>query len=745
MNRILLVMFMLPLWGAGFGLNAQDADTLATGQQTKSERNMLLNAESASTPREINIGLPESGGGAKVYVDGMVHGVSLPRSQYHWAGGHMFESKGAIGLMEAVITAGDISVLLDSRTRLGGDEFSGAFTVGSSTNGLIRFDGAVSGPVKNAKGMYFSLGAYVNNDPTNVNAPNRMFVDKKQIYRMALSKRWTNSTLDATYRFSMCNDNIDGGYSFAPFIYNGDGTISAYNGFRLGQDCYFTEDDAVSYMEIRDGRIKHASLGNMDHRYLHDFAVMFNHKHQSGWDLDAKLHVLYMQPSQSAKIGLAGIDNVSAESGFTLPDGSTYTGLLQNRLVTVDNQEELDVDLRLTARRNFNSRNKLRLGLELLYSEQMHSSSTFYYAHTVEANPSRIYKGGLSTWGLNTSGLFYDSYRITVPIYALYDYNPFERLLLRTGVRLCPVYENLQNAAILNGESKNARVDGFNLADSNLAQLHRIELPSFDYAVSEHISLRLVDRLFFVAEGFYSITSKSGAYYKSASMPLTAPMGNAFGRGGLQYDNKWMNVTALASYITSWNNARVMTVTKQINGVSETIPWTAQYGVGTLGFTLDGNVHFGGFNLHLLGTWQDPRYKDYTNEFVFSDGTKEVIDYTGKHVTGISQYMLEIDPSYTWKSVKVWASARYYSRQYVSRTNLAYFAGHWETFAGVDWMINEPLKLSVNFVNLLLQNGAKGSIDVADTITDASLLNNYVMSGSYIRPFTVDLMLTYKF
>lgn len=49
---------------------------------------------------------------------------------------------------------------------------------------------------------------------------------------------------------------------------------------------------------------------------------------------------------------------------------------------------------------------------------------------------------------------------------------------------------------------------------------------------------------------------------------------------------------------------------------------------------------------------------------------------------------------------------------------------------------------SSNFVNVLLQNGPKGSIDVADTITDASLLNNYVMSGSYIRPFTVDFMLT---
>ena len=74
--------------------------------------------------------------------------------------------------MDAAITYGEICVLMDSRTRLGGDEFSGAVTIGSSTNGLIRFDGAVGGPVKNAPGWYYSFGAYINNDPTNVNAPN---------------------------------------------------------------------------------------------------------------------------------------------------------------------------------------------------------------------------------------------------------------------------------------------------------------------------------------------------------------------------------------------------------------------------------------------------------------------------------------------------------------------------------------------------------------------------------------------
>lgn len=739
-----LFVFTLLVFAAMPMAADNDKDTLAVVEK-KSERNMMLNAESATVPREINIGLPEGGSGAIVYVDGAKHAHGLPRSQFHWSGGNAYQPQGTIGLMEAVITSGEIGVLVDSKTRMGTDEFTGAFTVGTSTNGLIRFDGAVSGAVKGAKGWYYSLGAYVNNDPTNVNAPGRPFIDQKQIYHAAVSRRWENTTLNALYRFSYCRDNLDNGYGFAPFVYKGDGTVAAYDGFRIGRDCYMPEDDAVSYMDIRDGRTRYGSLSNMDERFLHDVSLMLDHDHRSGWKLGANLHVMYMQPSRYVKMGLAGIDRVTSENGFFNADGTPFSGYMQNRLITVEDQSELDVNLILSADRRFNSRHKLSLGMELVYADQLNYASTFYMAHTVGADPLRVYKGEKATWGMNTSGLFFDAYRLYAPIYAIHDWNPAPRLLVRTGARVRPLYQNVITAARLEGDVLNSRVDGFNIADRSLCDPHTLSIPAVDYAFTEHINYRIAGRLFFMAEGFYSMTTKSASYYKNATIPSTSPIGNALGRGGFTYDNRWMDLTALVSYITSWNNAKVMTVTKQIAGVSETIPWTAQYGIGTLGFTLDGNMHFGGFNLHFLGTWQDPRYKNYKNEFVFSDGTSEIIDYTGNHVTGISQLMLEFDPSYTWKNVRVWASARYYSRQYVSRTNLAYFAGHWETFAGLDLNLMKQLKLSVNLVNVLAQNGAKGSIDVADTITDASLLNDYVMSGSYIRPFCIDFLLTYRF
>ena len=204
-----------------------------------------------------------------------------------------------------------------------------------------------------------------------------------------------------------------------------------------------------------------------------------------------------------------------------------------------------------------------------------------------------------------------------------------------------------------------------------------------------------------------------------------------------------MDIAALFSFIRTWNNSTVISVVDPVGG--DTIPWTAEYGISTPGITLDGNVHFGGFNMHMLFTWQDPRYKNYDNEFKWDDGTSTKIAYTDKYVTGISQCMLELDPSYSWKKVKVWASVRYYSRQYVSRTNLAYFNGHWETFAGVKWDIGKGIDLAVNIVNPLFDKGAKGSIDAVDTIDDPSLLQGLPVAGTYIRPFTVDMMVTYKF
>ena len=54
-------------------VSAQEADSLSVG----SDRGVMLNAESASMPREISIGLPTGDNGAAICEDGVKHSYSF--------------------------------------------------------------------------------------------------------------------------------------------------------------------------------------------------------------------------------------------------------------------------------------------------------------------------------------------------------------------------------------------------------------------------------------------------------------------------------------------------------------------------------------------------------------------------------------------------------------------------------------------------------------------------------------------
>lgn len=72
-------------------------------------------------------------------------------------------------------------------------------------------------------------------------------------------------------------------------------------------------------------------------------------------------------------------------------------------------------------------------------------------------------------------------------------------------------------------------------------------------------------------------------------------------------------------------------------------------------------------------------------------------------------------------------------------SNSIYLNGRREIFGGVDYKVNKYLTLNANVVNILNQSGAQGSISAADLVEDASQYRNYLMAGSFIRPFTLEL------
>ncbi|MBQ3767310.1 MAG: hypothetical protein II874_11310 [Bacteroidales bacterium] len=717
-------------------------------ENASDDRNVMLNAESGSAPREISFGLP-TGGSPAIREDGMAlaYGNSPATPYFHWAGGNSYDGRTLLSVPEATILAGDIGFVVDSFTRLGGDTPWGGVTLGTSSNGLIRVDAAWAGRV--AKGWYLMTGAYLNLDPTSVNSPSRKYIEQKQIYRLGLTRRWKDASASLLYKFSICNDATDG-YGYAPFIYNGDGTITPFEGFRLGRDNYFPADDAVSWIDVKDGTHRSGNLRDLDDRRMHDVMLMGYVRLPKNWRLDMQAHFSGSGHMNSAKMSLVGIDQVaggktSAGTQVTLADGTPYSGYVQNRLATISQATYADFMNQVVASKR-TAGHYLRLGLNAWYDWQEEYGSTFFFAHSVGKDPVRLHFDGLPTWKLNLNSTFFYGFKEELTGFVIDEFTPNDRLRGRIGLRGKLYRYGVDCLVNPPGETFNTRTEGFH-AKNGVAKLQKdLIYNKFDYALTGSLSYRLAGRLFLTGEGLYYEMNRGPGSFKSASFPIMEPAADLIARGGLMYDNSWMDITTMVSYVSALNSIRLMSVTKQINGVSETQTYQAHYGIGTVGITTEANVHHNGFLLHALLTLQNPRYLDYENTFTFSNGQTEEISYTGNFVSGISRMELELDPSYSWKNVwRFWASFRYFSRQYVSRTNNAYFNGHWETFCGVDRQIGSRCKFSLNVVNFLFQNGAKGSIDVADTITDKKMLEGLVMAGTYIRPFTLEANLTYTF
>ena len=226
--------------------------------------------------------------------------------------------------------------------------------------------------------------------------------------------------------------------------------------------------------------------------------------------------------------------------------------------------------------------------------------------------------------------------------------------------------------------------------------------------------------------------------YAGPYMPILDPVNIHLGRAGIFWNKSWMKLVSQVSII-SQSNYKSRSQFTNPNKASDVVTIPITNNVQTMGWTTDVVLTpFKGFTFHGLLTLQDPKYKNFNITANFSDGTSKSYDFSNKITTGVSKTIIELDPSYMFGKFRVWASFRYQSKQYINKTNTLYFNGRWETFGGLDYSVNKFLSLSCNVINFFNQKGASGSIGSADLVEDVSAYKNYLMAGTYIRPFTVE-------
>ena len=702
------------------------------------DRNVMLNAASANAgPRNVNIGLPASVGGTTILENDLpVVYFFWPEMPFKsWRMDGMTNGVKLLDLGQTAINIGDVGFSVGTYNNLGTDQFQGNVGFNSNHFGLLNGTGNISGSL--TKGWKYSVGAFVNFDPgtyrVNKNDISRYYSDQTQLYKVALTKDYTINgvvgSFSAFYKYA--NTKSMTMQQYAPYHYHLDGSVSEIDGFKIGSD---------NYIASQKFNVKDAATGNIIERdalkdygsVSHTIDLIGKNTFQNG------LNFNYIVRLHSAKTGMyLPIMTGISEETYTDPSGASRTGNLQSVMALASRRTPIKSLTSLFEVGKVSGNHEWKVGLnQWLYDIDQFVTEGTIYKQTVAVNPQRIL--GSEIYGIAE---YHDGTENKTAILATDKWEISDVFTLNGGIRL--EYQSLRGNYIDNEVN----------AGSTLPYLSRektdIKKDWFNKA--------------FMLNGIYKITSQFGAlaeatYNEQAGHLENYSAGNnpnlkkskIPGAGiGVFYNHPWFSLVSKATYIKRDEYRSTVNFTSLNGTVARP---TVSYDIETLGWTTDiVATPFKNFNLHFLMTIQSPKYKNYSGTVNFGPGETPVdYNFNDNTVTGVSKFLLEIDPSYQWKGLRVWASARYFSKEYANLTNSLYFKGRWETFAGANYTLNKNLDFSATFVNLFNQRGAQGTISGADLYTqqdieEGKIKDGQILSGTYIRPFTVEFGVKYRF
>ena len=773
MKAIVLLLALACVNGYAQENNSSKGEDGSTSKE-EGNRNVMLNAASANGPREIQIGLPSAD--VNVLENGIpVTYATNPHSVNSlWRADASLSHVGLLKISETAITTGNIGYAVNSFTQLGEKGFHGTLNYKTNHFGMQEVSLNLNGSL--AKDWFYSGSIYQDFDPGTFKIKSTPFQDRTQIYKFALTKKYNDNRgeLTAIYHYSNSHPVYNYATQSAPFVYLGDGSVREFGDFALGTTSYLPVDNEMVYRDMRTGELKKTNLYDASQNRGSEFTLMNNYSWDNGlnWKTvmkyDHSLGSLVYQTPMSLDQNEAGINYL-----YEAVDGSMqpYTGEYVQSRMSCLNRGFIDSFMFTTELSRKVNNSTWRLGLNEWYYDVDYTSSTTMYDQSVPMDgsyPVRLYNADYATYSGRTyagSGCYYDfnknaseyykGHENKLALYFTHDWDITDKLNLYYGARL--EYQALrgENAAVTNANGEYVgrfanyylgatAPDGTKIAPTSMSY------DWLNYALTAAVTYKLTKEFGFTGDFTYITQHPKIENFAPATLPNTDKISVPLGRAGIYYNNEWLSLTSLFSYISKTNNNSTLNLQhKTAAGQTEIMAAPLNYDIKTLGWTTDVVARpFKGFDLHFLFTYQKPTYKKYETSVTFSDGYVGSINATGNIVAEIPEVIVEIDPSYMiTKNLKIWTSFRYFSKTYANINDAYYFNGRWETFGGLNWQVNKKLALGCTVVNFLNQTGAKGSIAGAELIEkeDAGQYAGHVMAGSYIRPFTVEFSASLKF
>lgn len=770
-NLLFLMFLFLSVSVFGQQPKTEDEDNKAKEEQEQQEeekkedtKNVMLNAESNSGPRVINVGLP--GMDMSIFEDG------LPVVPYFWPQNPLtiwrydqsIERINLASFSENALIAGKTGYLIDTHSRQGGRKFRGYASLRGSSYGFVNGEVNISGPLK--KNWFYSLSTNYSYgsgyrstipDVSSSNSLSKLFIVKK------FKDRKGELLFGAKYASSIGNNNV-----YVPFIYKEGGDYEQVDGFDVLRDSYYPRDTKVTSLNRLDGTESEVDMakGMKNETFAYDFGFKYNFN--NGWKLNFRnrLHKAKVAISLVRPIGGAtqnGLGVIPPHSILTYADdGSTFDNpnqLVQMSAHVYNNPMDYTTFASRFEMTKKSGNHSYRVGTMFMLEDQDEFvSNNTLFLHEVAPDPRKIDAviALPPQWG---GGFRPITENGQLPHVGNFGYIDGSRSDM--GVYFSDRWEVSPVFTLSYGGRLNYRWYDAYSADSS-TPLEKDNQGNFTEFINDREKTHIDDNLFYwqgYLNGEYKLSKLTGFLFEATKNEIT-PILSAFsvgdevntekrqpiysGKFGVFYNHPKINIVSSLDYIKKKNDIQAISIRNPENP-AEKEDYKIYHNLQTLGWVTDVIAKpFKNFELHTMFTLQTPEYDGFEFE---SYGT--VYNFNGKVPGGISEILVEIDPSYYFakRKLKAWASFRYFSKQYASFSNLLYYKPRWETFAGIDYRITRKLSAELTIYNLLDYAGMKGTIQNSTKYTEENISTAYntYQSGETMLPRHAELKIKYKF
>lgn len=737
MNRRKLLLPSLLAVASIFPTLSANADTLnksviALEDTTKTASNdhgVMLNAKDATEPRQVEIGLPMSY--TAVSVDGLpaVYYYWTNTTSNHWRGEQLLARQGLQNIATTAIKFGEIGYGVDSYMERGGEKFKGKLKYQTNTFGAQNFDLNLSG--KLAKKTYFTLSTYQNFDPGSMNLKFTNYIDRAQFYTAGLTHLFNDDRgrFSVFYKYNETHP-LTALANYAPFTYDGDGKVSELKNFRMGRDSYLPVDGMMQYRDVKTGELVTDNLYDIIKTRTHEATALLDYDLGNNLSLAVKGKFSHSKGHSGDQLTMGFYEDADATYA---DNGDAFHGTIQRRLSQINAFCVKDAMLVAELQKKTASHD-WAFGINELYSNIDYARSTTQYYHEVAPNPRKLIYNGAEYANLNGSTEYDKGFENKLAAYVNDTWRVSRNFRMGYGARV-----ELFNLGVdYIGDKRFGDFHiGANYTDAEgnkktVGVSHHTNT-GLNYAVSVSPTYNITHNFGLTGEINFLRQYRHLEAYSGTSLPYYNNRPFILGRAGIFFNSSFVNLVSAFTYARRTNDYSRLTVMSE-NPNEDPVMVGASSGIETMGWTTDAMfTPFKGFTFHAMVTLQSPKYTGYKFE-----AFNKTYDFSGKTVTKQSKLIVELDPNYTYDRFNIWASFRYYGKQYANVGNSVYFNGRWETFAGASYKASKMLTFNVNVVNFLNQRGAQGTIPGSELITDGSQYAGTIMAGNYIRPFTVE-------